>query len=87
MRKLLVLPVLTAAVAFAAAGCQIGGKTVEKDKVEQQINDKLGLSASCPQDLKGEVGAKLECKAGARTVTVTVTSVEGSQVKFNMQAS
>ncbi|MBW8483320.1 DUF4333 domain-containing protein [Actinomadura parmotrematis] len=87
MRKFLVVPALLGAAAFAAAGCQIGDKTVSHDKVEQQINAKLGLSASCPDDLKGKVGASVTCTAGNRTVTVTVTSVEGDTVKFDMKAA
>ncbi len=70
--------------------------TVSKDQVAQQINDQLTQqvgqspdSVTCPQDLPGQVGATMRCTltAGGESygVTVTVTSVEGTNVKFNIQ--
>ncbi|MFG2090003.1 MULTISPECIES: DUF4333 domain-containing protein [unclassified Spirillospora] len=75
-------------------------KTVSAEKVEEQIVAKFGppfddggigpATAECGEDLKGEVGTTIECtvKDGndrAYPVIITVTSVDGDQVRFNMK--
>lgn len=99
MRRVLsVVSVLLAVV--LAGGCQVSaGKRVAKSDVEQRISEKLGpqlggspQSVSCPDDLKGEKGATMRCSlvtaGGAKTdVIVTVTSVEGNTVNFDMKTA
>ena len=77
--------VLAAVVALTACG-----KVATDDSVEDQIKSQLGAdSADCPTDLKGEVGQSIVCKAtrGDQTfdVKVTVTSVEGETINFDIE--
>lgn len=69
--------------------------SVSKAEVARQITAKMTDAAgnkpesvTCPSDLPAEVGAELNCemKIKDRTfnVNVTVTSVDGSDVKFDM---
>jgi Domain of unknown function (DUF4333) len=69
------------------AGC---GKIATNDSVEEQVKSQLGTdSADCPSDLKGEVGQSIVCKAtrGDQTfdVKVTVTSVDGNTINFDIE--
>ncbi|XRQ15606.1 DUF4333 domain-containing protein [Actinomadura welshii] len=99
MRKFLFLPVLLGGLVLATAGCEVS-RTVSADKVEEQLNAKFGppfddagigpATSECPDSLKGEVGATLECTVRDATgrpyrMVVTVTSVEGDQVNFTMK--
>jgi len=99
MRKLLAPALLGAALLTGLTACEFsaGGTEVAASDVEQQIKDKLGgqlggvTGVTCPGDLNGEIGAVLSCTVvtgdgTSRTVDVTVTSVEGSQVNFDMEA-
>ena len=75
------------AVLVALAGC---AKIATNDSVEEQVKSQLGTdSANCPTDLKGEVGQSIVCKAtrGDQTfdVKVTVTSVEGNTINFDIE--
>jgi Domain of unknown function (DUF4333) len=75
------------ALVVALTGC---GKIATNDSVEQQINSQLGTdSADCPDDLAGEVGRSIVCKAkrgdDAFDVKVTVTSVEGDTINFDIE--
>ena len=79
------------AAAFALlvvlAGC---GKIATDDSVEEQVKSQLGTdSADCPTDLKGEQGQSIICKAtrGDQTfdVKVTVTSVDGNTINFDIE--
>ncbi len=73
------------------AGC---GSKVPKDDVESQISSaisKAGGSASdvsCPDDLKGEVGAEMTCSlklnGKKQDVKVKVTKVEDGKAYFNV---
>lgn len=105
MRKFLLVPALLGALALATTACEVEksisiGKTVSAGTVEEQIVAKFGppfddggigpATAECPEDLKGEVGATIECTvkdANGRDypLTVTVTAVEGDQVRFSMR--
>jgi hypothetical protein len=70
-------------------------ETVNKDDVANQISDQLAEqfgrrpTVTCPDSLKGDVGATLRCELQDQGptygVTVTVTSVEGGSVKFNFK--
>ncbi|QKW36529.1 DUF4333 domain-containing protein [Actinomadura sp. NAK00032] len=99
MRKYLAVPAIIGALALTTAACEVT-KTVSADAVEEQIVAKFGppfddggigpATADCPQDLRGEVGTTIECvvhdaKGGAYPLTVTVTAVEGDQVRFSMK--
>jgi hypothetical protein len=69
--------------------------TVAKRDVENQITAKMTDAAgnkpqtvTCPGDLPAKVGAQLNCEMKVKdqtfNVNVTVTSVDGSDVKFDM---
>jgi hypothetical protein len=70
-------------------------ETVDKGQIADQITSKLTDAAgnkpdtvTCPGDLLGKVGAQLNCemkvKGASYNVNVTVTSVNGSDVLFDM---
>lgn len=96
--RLRVVAASTSALAFLAiglVGCSSGPGAVGKDDVASQIATKMTDasgnkpdSVSCPDDLKAEVGGQLNCgmkvKGQPFNVNVTVTSVDGDQVKFDM---
>lgn len=99
MRKTLLAPAVLAVTLATGCTIDLGGKTVERADVEAQIKTQLtpGLGAApksveCPGDLKGDVGAALECTlvtstGEVRKVAVTVTSVDGSRVNFDIKAA
>jgi hypothetical protein len=71
-------------------------ETVDKNQVASEISDQLGQqvghkpdSVSCPDNLKGTVGATLRCDLTDSNqtygVTVTVASVDGGDVNFNFK--
>lgn len=71
----------------ALGGC---GKVATNDSVEDQIKSQLGTdSADCQTDLEGEVGQSIVCKATKGDVPfdvkVTVTSVEGDTINFDIE--
>ncbi len=79
-------------------GCPTAvGQTVvvDKETVASTVSDQLAIqvgsrpdSVTCPADLEGVVGTELRCElvAGNDTygVTVTVTSVKGTNVNFHI---
>lgn len=81
-----------------ACSCSIGSSSshaVAKSDVASQITQKLTdaqgnkpESVDCPGDLPATIGAQLNCTMKVKGVTynvnVTVTSVNGSDVKFDM---
>ncbi|MEE6175969.1 DUF4333 domain-containing protein [Mycobacterium sp. 050134] len=89
-----------AAGLMAAAGacsCSVGSSShaVSKGDIASQITAKMTDAAgnkpdsvTCPGDLPAKVGAQLNCEMKVKNqtfnVNVTVTSVEGSNVKFDM---
>jgi hypothetical protein len=89
---------LVLAASALLAGCEvsIGGKEVPKATVEEQtmkmITAQIGEPSpviTCPGNLKGVVGTVMVCSApmgekGA-DVTLTVTGVEGSDIKWNFK--
>jgi Domain of unknown function (DUF4333) len=90
--------VVVAAASMTVAGCSVSvnqEKTVAKgdvaDQISEKVNEKAGhkpQSVTCPGDLKASVGASLDCKMtdGGQTygVNVTVTSVDGDKVNFDI---
>src|SRR5690242_10108776 len=94
--RALVVGVATASM--AVAGCSFSSNTqatVAKADVAEQIstkvNEKAGhkpQSVTCPDDLKATVGASLDCQmtddGQNYGVNVTVTSVDGSKVNFDI---
>ena len=99
MRTFLAVPALLGALALTTAACEVT-KTVSAANVEEQIIAKFSgpfddggigpATAECPDDLTGEVGATIECTVRDATgrgypLIVTVTSVDGDQVRFNMK--
>lgn len=92
--KVICACVIAGAVAGAGA-CSSGPKTVSKGDVANQISTKMTApngqkpeSVSCPDDLKGEVGAQINCtmkvNGQTSTVNVTVSSINGNQANFDM---
>jgi hypothetical protein len=79
-----------------ACSCSIGSShAVSKSDVANQITSKLTDaernkpdSVTCPNDLPAKVGAQLNCTIKVKNqtfnVNVTVTSVNGNDVKFDM---
>lgn len=80
-----------------ACSCSVGSSShsVSKSDVADQIRAKMTDAAgnkpesvTCPGDLPAKVGAQLNCemkvKDSTYNVNVTVTSVEGKDVKFDM---
>lgn len=90
--------VAVAAASMAASGCSFSSnqeKTVSKADVAEQIstkvNEKAGhkpQSVTCPDDLKAAVGTSLNCEMTDENqkygVNVTVTSVDGDRVNFDI---
>jgi hypothetical protein len=98
-RALLVSGAAVGLMASAGAcSCSIGSSSshaVSKSDVAGQISSKMTDAAgnkpesvTCPNDLPAKVGAQLDCtmkvKGQTYGVSVTVTSVNGSDVKFDM---
>jgi len=84
-----------AVIALAVVVAKNATPTVAQSKVESQITDQLEKtdgqrpdSVRCPGGLKGEVGTTMTCTLTApgeeRPVQVTVTSVDGLTVNFDI---
>ncbi|UMB67645.1 DUF4333 domain-containing protein [Mycobacterium paraterrae] len=93
-RTLVVASAITGTL-IGLAACSSGPKMVSKDDIAKQITAKMSDAAgnkpdsvSCPDGLKGEVGAQLNCamkiKGQDYNVNVTATSVKGDDVEFDM---
>jgi hypothetical protein len=68
------------------------GKDELAGEITKQLEEQVGRApdqVTCPQDLKGEVGVEERCELtdGGDTygVNVTVTSVEGKDIKFDIK--
>ncbi|MEU9477386.1 DUF4333 domain-containing protein [Streptomyces sp. NPDC048191] len=71
---------------------------VSADKLASTVSERLAAQTgqpkphiTCPEDLTGKVGSSTRCKLTANDgstlgVTVTVSSVKGSQVNFDIKA-
>ncbi|WP_322859891.1 DUF4333 domain-containing protein [Mycobacterium europaeum] len=97
VRALLVSGAAAALLAgVSACSCSVGSShTVSKSDVAGQITSKMTDAAgnkpdsvNCPNDLPAKVGAQLNCEMKVKNqtfnVNVTVTSVHGNDVKFDM---
>ncbi|MDO5499196.1 MAG: DUF4333 domain-containing protein [Propionibacteriaceae bacterium] len=95
IRKLLVCGAAALVATVGITGCTTS-VTVSKDQVENAIETNLGPQlpapieqVECPEDLKGEVGAQMNCTLTMQGqevgVEVTVTSVEDRDVNFDMR--
>lgn len=97
VRTLLVSGAAVGLVASAGAcSCSVGSShSVSKSDIAGQITSKMTDAAgnkpdevNCPDDLPAKVGAQLNCEMKVKdqtfNVNVTVTSVEGGNVKFDM---
>jgi hypothetical protein len=97
-RRLAIVCASTGALLALTAGvtaCSSGPGVVSKADIGNQISAKMTDasgnkpdSVSCPGDLKAEVGAQLDCpmkvKGQPFNVNVTVSSINGDQVNFDM---
>ncbi|MEI7056250.1 DUF4333 domain-containing protein [Nocardioides sp. CCNWLW239] len=83
-------------IAIALFGLSACGGSIQEDSLEENVTDQLEKMAGqrpdevdCPGDLKAEVGADIRCKlyAGGEEIglTVTVTSVDGTDAKYEIQ--
>jgi hypothetical protein len=97
VRTLLVSGAAAGLMAGAGAcSCSVGSShSVSKSDVASQITSKMTDAAgnkpdsvTCPGDLPAKVGAQLNCEMKVKSqvfnVNVTVTSVNGNDVKFDM---
>ncbi len=86
---------LMATVGACSCSVGTGPHAVSKSDVASQITSKMTDAAgnkpdkvSCPGDLPAKVGAQLNCEMKVKdqtfNVNVTVTSVDGDNVKFDM---
>lgn len=96
IRKFLVGGAAAMAVLMTLGGCTATTVTVDDERVEEQIRTNIGPQlpapideVDCPEDLKGEVGQKMVCTITVQgqqmQIEVTVTSVEGNNVNFDMK--
>ena len=91
------IPVALACGAVLIAGCSSGTVTVDQHKLEKEISNDLTRvvgqrpkAITCPGDLKAVEGTKMRCQLEASDgskigLTLTVTSVKDSDVKFHIQ--
>jgi hypothetical protein len=90
-RLLAAVPFLLAGLAACGTGTLAAEDAAEKaeDALEGQIGTRPEIS--CPDDLEAEVGAETRCTLTAGGdpteygVTITVTSVEGDTVNFDVE--
>lgn len=79
----------------ASVGACGSSHTVARSDVESQITETMTDAAgnkpdtvSCPGDLPAKIGAQLDCEMKVKNqtfdVNVTVTSIDGGNVKFDM---
>jgi hypothetical protein len=87
---------LSAVLMLGGAACSSSDPVVAKADLEKQVSSQLGKTAGhepqsvvCPSDLTAKVGSNLKCQltdAGqSYGVNVTVTSVNGTDVKFDIK--
>lgn len=89
-----ILTAVIVAVMHHQSGTSTQARTVSRDVVAQQISAKMTDTAgnkpdsvSCPEDLKAQIGAQLNCtmkvKGQDYNVNVTATSINGDKVDFD----
>ncbi|MQY28101.1 DUF4333 domain-containing protein [Nocardia aurantia] len=90
--------VATTLLTACSGSVSVGTRSVDKNEVAAQISGKLEQqvgqkpdSVTCPQNLPARTGATLVCTLDDQgtkyDVTVTVTSVDGDQAKFDIQVA
>lgn len=83
------------ALTLGLAACSSGPSVVSKDDVVGQVTSRMTDAAgnkpesvTCPQDLKAEVGATIDCQMKVKSqtfnVNVTVTSIADNKANFDM---
>lgn len=89
---------LALGVVLALSGCSfsVGKLTVSKSELQKQVlttldpQDPKAVTVTCEGDLEGKVDATQECRAataeGVTGLNVTVTGVDGKNVKFKLDA-
>ena len=85
----LLLMVVATACSFSVGGSSVDAADVE-EQAQQQLASQIAVdSVDCPEDLPAEVGASITCdlvsEGETLPMTVTVTSVEGEQVNFDIE--
>jgi hypothetical protein len=97
MRAGFMVPVACGVLLAAGCSVRIGSDAVSKAKVEHEIASRLTATVGqrpkaviCPGDLKAERGTTMRCQLEAGDgskigLTITVTAVKGSDVKFNIK--
>ena len=91
LRLLIAVPALLFGLAACGSDVVTAEETAAKaeDALEEQIGTRPDIS--CPDDLEAEEGAETRCTLTAGEdpteygVTVTVTSVEGATVNFDVE--
>lgn len=93
---LVAVPVLLLATACSGSVSVGSDPTVTAGDVESQVSKAMtdqgrtGVQVTCPNELEGTKGASTTCNAtddaGATQATVTVTSVDGTDVKFDISS-
>ncbi len=101
-RSLVVSALLVAAVSLSLAACSksvsVGEPAVPKEQVQTDAQTQLTKAVgqklppiSCPDDLKAKLGEKMICTVTLSgkpyDVTVTVTSVNGTDVKYDVKVA
>ncbi|MFL6172662.1 MAG: DUF4333 domain-containing protein [Marmoricola sp.] len=84
---------IAAGLALAATGCTSSLSTTQLEKgIKTELTKTVGQApdkVTCPDKLKGKVGAKVRCTLTAGTtkygVTVTATDVDGSKIKYSIK--
>ena len=90
---------LACGVVVLITGCRVGtgSGSVDRHTVEKEVSDELTKTVgqrpkaiTCPGDLKAVEGTKMRCQLEASDgskigLTLTVTSVKDSDVKFHIQ--
>jgi hypothetical protein len=80
-------------VGLSACGASVLTADTVAESAEDALEEQFGVrpDISCPEDLEAEVGAEGRCVLSAGDdpaeygVTVTVTSVDGEDAKFDVQ--
>lgn len=97
MRKTLAAAGGAIALTALLAGCSAGSvsadeaATLAEDQLEEQVGQRPDIT--CPEDLPAEEGASIECELSDDSmeetygVTLTVTSVDGNNVNFDIKVA
>ncbi|MEY3734912.1 MAG: hypothetical protein RL347_2271 [Actinomycetota bacterium] len=103
MKPSTIVPATAIALLVSACTVSVGTPSLSSSEVEQQATEALAESEGipleemppleCPSDLRAEVGASIVCVIGdpalgnTYDVTITVETVEGDNVGFDIQVA